>query len=63
MKTQRKLLTDEQKKAICKNVSGYHCNRCPLMKEFDEEQRCIEDVKAMEDFIKDYWDEEIEVSE
>ncbi len=63
MKTQRKLLTDEQKKAICKSVSKYHCNTCPLMKEFDEEQRCIEDVKAMEDFIKDYWDEEIEVSE
>lgn len=63
MKTQRKLLTDEQKKAICKSVSKYHCNTCPLMKEFDEEQRCFEDVKAMEDFIKDYWNEEIEIEE
>lgn len=63
MKIQRKLLTEEQKKAICKNVSKYHCNTCPLMKEFDEEQWCIEDVKAMEDFIKDYWNEEIEIEE
>lgn len=31
------------------------------MKEFDDTQMCIEDVKAMEDFIKDYWNEEVEV--
>jgi hypothetical protein len=62
-KIQRKLLTEEQKKAICKSVSKYHCNTCPLMKEFDEEPMCIEDVKAMEDFIKDYWNEEIEIEE
>lgn len=60
-KIQRKLLTEEQKKAICKNVSKYHCKICPLMKEFDDAQMCIEDVKAMEDFIKDYWNEEVEV--
>jgi hypothetical protein len=61
-KIQRKLLTEEQKKAICKSVK-YHCNTCPLMKEFYEEQMCIEDVKAMEDFIKDYWNEESEIKE
>jgi len=31
------------------------------MKEFDDTQMCIEDVKTMEDFIHDYWNEEIEV--
>lgn len=62
-KIQRKLLTEEQKKAICKSVAKYHCNICPLMKEFDDTQMCIEDVKAMEDFIKDYWNEEIEIKE
>lgn len=60
-KIQRKLITKEQQMAICKSVSKYHCNICPLMKEFDEEPMCIEDVKAMEDFIHDYWNEEIEI--
>lgn len=62
MKVQRKLLTDEQKEKICK-AYGYHCYKCPIMKEFDDSQRCIEDVKEMEDFIKEYWDEEIEVQD
>lgn len=60
MKIQRKLLTEEQKKAICKSVTG-RCSICPVMKEFDDARMCIEDVKAMEDFIKDYWNEEVEV--
>jgi len=60
MKTQRKLLTEEQKDKICK-AYGYHCYKCPIMKEFDDGYWCTIGVKEMEDFIREFWNEEIEI--
>ena len=63
MKIQRKLLTDEQKKAICKSIAKYHCDKCPLSKEYKEtrEEYCYIEMKDLQEYIKNYWDEEIEV--
>lgn len=63
MKIQRKLLTDEQKKAICKSIAEYHCNSCPLSKEYKETREiyCYAEMKDLQEFINDYWNGEIEV--
>lgn len=59
MKIQRKLLKKKLRE-ICKKVE-YHCYKCPMMFEFDDEPFCSEDVEQLEQAIKDYWNEEVEV--
>lgn len=68
MKIQRKLLTEEQKAAICKEYWGkrkYCKDGCPLRDYIGEEFVCcgpkLESVQDLEQSIKDYWNEEVEV--
>ena len=66
---QRKLLTAEQEKAICdKHTTSLHlhrCYNCPLC--FSAEKNGIgmdfscNQAMAIEQALKDYWNEEIEV--
>lgn len=60
MKTQRKLLTDEQKKAICEKYA-LDCYKCPLAFEFHGISYCHFTVRNIEQAIKNYWNEEIEI--
>lgn len=67
-KIQRKLLTEEQKKAICEKYRGkrIYCKaECPLSDYIGEEFVCcspkFESVQDLEQSIKDYWNEEIEI--
>lgn len=60
-KIQRKLLTEKQK-IMCAKVE-YHCDKCPMRFEFDDESFCYKDVGRLERAIKDYWNEEIEIDE
>lgn len=59
MNIQRKLLTEEQRKIICKKHKN--CNGCPLLLTIAYEQYCYENVKMFEQSIENYWNEEIEV--
>ena len=66
MKIQRKLLTDEQKKTICekhtKDSDEKSClDSCPLILNIFGIEWCYKDVDGIEQAIKDYWNEEIEV--
>ena len=70
MKIQRKLLTKEQKKAICEEYRGrrkYCKDGCPLTTYIGEEFVCcsprFESIQDLEQAIKDYWDEEVEVKD
>lgn len=60
-KIQRKLLTEVQKKAICKKHTN--CHDCPMLLMIANEQYCYENISYIEKEIRDYWNEEIEVSE
>lgn len=65
MKIQRKLLTDEQIKSICdKNYDDSSiCNwKCPLKKKIGIVPYCIHSIKRLEQELRDYLDEEVEVS-
>ena len=61
-KIQRKLLTNEQKRAICR-AKGYHCSKCPLELTFDDSSYCYSEVKDLEDAVQNYWNEEIKIEE
>lgn len=66
MKIQRKLLTSEQKKAICEQHKDEYdlCkNDCPLFIEIDHEDYCAKTICYLEQIIKDFWNEEVEVEE
>ncbi len=61
-KIQRKLLTKEQVVEICQKQ--VKCVQCPLRFFVNSNfSLCEMDVKALEIMIKNYWNEEIEVSE
>ena len=60
-KIQRKLLTKEQVVEICQKQ--VQCMQCPLRFFSSNFSLCEMDVKALEIMIKNYWNEEIEVSE
>ena len=66
MKIQRKLLTDKQKKEICRKFwrrSGYCKESCPLRTHFDESAVCcgkFKSVQDLEEAINGYWNEEVE---
>ena len=60
-KIQRKLLTEEQKKKLCRknlNCIPY----CPMAFQCGGITYSCRDVKAIEDTIKEYWNKEIEVT-
>ena len=74
MKTQRKLLTDEQKKAICEKHSEIwyedgkrYCNLdCPLRSHISNGVDGVMDcsckrINVIESSINNYWNEEIEI--
>lgn len=76
MKIQRKLLTKEQKQQICDNHSEIwyedgkrYCNLdCPLRAYISdgidgEMDRSCKHINIIENSIKDYWNEEIELME
>lgn len=63
-KIQRKLLTEEQKAAICKKYKKYEIacdDKCPLLFVLDYEEQSCDFVGHVTDAIKDYWNEEIEI--
>jgi len=63
MKIQRKLLTNEQRKAICDSYDDKGCGYCPLRLEFENGEgwaSCCW-IKQTEKEIQNYWNEEIEV--
>ena len=62
MKVQRKLLTGEQKKEICKKYRNCE-DGCPLYAWVDTDLTCWQHIAAIEQDIEDYWNEEIEVDE
>ena len=59
MTTQRKLLTAKQKEEIC--TARDECIGCPLRLGAYRLNLCEEDVKDLEQAIKDFWNEEVEV--
>lgn len=64
MRIQRKLLTNEQKAAICKKYKRYEiaCDgKCPLLFVLGYEKERCDFVDHVTDAIKDYWNEEIEI--
>lgn len=61
MKTQRKLLTDEQKKKICKEHKI--CFNCPMLLSILDNKCCYDVVNRLEQEIKNYWDEEIDLGD
>lgn len=68
MKIPRKCLTDRQKVAICKehyNVDPtLGCDNCPLMKKLWVTQRlCYRDIGYLEEFIKNFHNDEIELND
>lgn len=58
-KIQRKSLTKEQKMKICGNRKI--CNGCPMVFEFNGICYSCKQVKSIEQRIKHYWNEEIEI--
>ena len=62
MKTQRKLLTDEQKDQICEKTN-YNCHDCSLAIRIYDITCCYLTVEKIEKAIMDFWNEEIEVIE
>jgi len=63
MTIQRKLLTTEQKSDICKKYykEGTGCDTCPLGVWILGEHFCIYNLNQVENAIKDYLNEEIEI--
>ena len=68
---QRKLLTEEQKKSLCEEYMVSDSKEriticfkdCPLRKTVGTNSYCINDIIKLEQIVKDYWSEEIEVNE
>lgn len=65
MKTQRKLLTTEQKKEICDKYynDDKGCYICPLQTWILGRHFCIYNVDQVRFAIEDYLNEEIEIDE
>ena len=69
MVLQRKNLTKEQKDAICKKYEHAPgkctCEGCPLKKVHKEElfMYCYKYINELEEFINEYWNEEIKIKE
>jgi len=71
MKKQLKLLTDNEKHAICNKYmkdkngeySGHTCRglECPLSLQIGKELFCFKDIDYLEDLIKEYWNNEVDV--
>jgi len=73
MKKQLKLLTDKEKYAICnkymKDKNGeysgltYTCRglECPLSLQIGKELFCFKDIDYLEEKIKEYWNNEVDV--
>lgn len=71
MKKQLKLLTDNEKYAICNKYmkdkngeySGLTCRglECPLRLQIGKELFCFKDIDYLEEKIKEYWNQEIDV--
>ena len=64
MKIQRKLLTSEQKQKICSKTDGMltsGCLECPLGIEIFGLIFCWKDINELQQRLKEYWDEEVEV--
>ena len=57
-KIQRKLLTEEQKKAICKYQT---CTICKMAFQCGGITYSCRDVKEFEETFRNYWNEEVEV--
>lgn len=66
MKIQRKLLTTEQRKEVCK-ANKHGCLRCPLAMNFRDRIYCdnlkVNTIQHIEDTIKEYWNKEIVVND
>lgn len=60
MKTQRKLLTESQKQAIC---ATHHCDNCKLLFKNGSAAICFKRVEQLEKEIADFWNAEIEVQD
>ena len=73
MKIQRKLLTEEQKKKLCEEYMVSDSKEemaiticfkdCPLRITVGTNSYCINNIIKLEQIVKDYWNEEIEVEE
>lgn len=71
MKKQLKLLTDEEKRKICdkymKDENGEYSSlicrglKCPLSLQIGKELFCYKDMYYLEDKIKEYWNQEINI--
>jgi hypothetical protein len=64
VRTQRKLLTDDQKKKICTKTDGMDtsgCLECPLNVFLWDIACCHKDIARLQEAINEYWNEEIEV--
>ena len=71
MKKQLKLLTENEKYAICNKYmkdkngeySGLTCRglECPLSLQIGKELFCFKDIDYLEEKIKEYWNQEIDV--
>lgn len=59
-KIQRKLLTEEQKRAICRKNRNCIPN-CPMVFQCGGITYSCRDVKEIEETIRNYWNEEVEV--
>ena len=71
MKKQLKLLTDEEKRKICdkymkdknREYSSLVCRglECPLSLQIGKELFCYKDMYYLENKIKEYWNQEINI--
>lgn len=65
MKKQRKLLTSQERYDICqsmKSKTGRCPSECPLMDKILTQQVCVAEVEALENWLRAYWNKEIEVN-
>ena len=60
MKKQLKLLTDNEKHAICNKYMD-RVKECPLSLQIGKELFCFKDIDYLEEKIKEYWNQEIDV--
>lgn len=65
IKVQRKLLTREQKEAICKQHKLCRNNgkKCPLLFAYDDDMFCYVTAEKLQQDLEDYWSEEIELAD
>jgi len=64
-KVQRKLLTREQKEAICKHHKLCQNNgkKCPLLFVYDDDMFCYVTAEKLQQDLEDYWSDEIELAD